>query len=289
MTISPIVLRDEFLSYLKSKGKSKNTLVAYLSDVSQFIAFLSKKGKFSLDEVNTLDILDFKTLLHTERYSEASIARKINSLNTFFKFLIKKGYYTELNPVKRVSLPKVNLQAPRFLTKKEYTNLRLVSSKNAKVSVMIELLLQTGMKISELAELKMEDLDLKKSLIKVGSGKRTRLVPLNNTVKAALVRYLKERPLIKNKYLLLSKNGKPYDVRGIRANINAYLKKAGITDATVNDFRATFIVEQLKSGTPITYIAYIVGHKRISSTERYLKYIEEDLREKQLKQKIGEI
>ena len=132
------------------------------------------------------------------------------------------------------------------------------------------------MRISELANLSMEDVDLERNVlyIKPQKTREGRRIPLNQAAKNSLMDYLKVRPKAKEKTVFLTKTCNPFLVRNIRASINRYFRLAGIRDATVNDLRNTFIVEQLKAGTPLIYVSQLVGHKRITTTEKYLDLLE---------------
>ena len=138
------------------------------------------------------------------------------------------------------------------------------------------------MRIGELARLTIDNIDLKKNLIKIApyQSQPGREVPLNNPAKQALKKYLEVRPKSGTKTLFLTKTGKPFLVRNIRSAVNRYFKIAGIKKARVNDLRHTFIVQQLKSGVPLVTVSKIVGHKRLSTTEKYLQLVEEKAEER---------
>jgi site-specific recombinase XerD len=138
---------------------------------------------------------------------------------------------------------------------------------------IVELLLQTGLRIGELAGIQLQDIALEKSYLKVRAYEShdSRRVPLNKTAKAAIENYVKERPKTKNTTLFITKTGNPFLIRNIRTSVNRYFRIAGITGAKVNDLRHTFILEQLKSGVPLLELSKIAGHKRLSTTEKYLE------------------
>jgi site-specific recombinase XerD len=133
------------------------------------------------------------------------------------------------------------------------------------------------MRIGELANLTLNDIDLNKKTITIHAyeSRDGRQIPLNEASIKAITDYNEVRPKSKNNTLFLTKTGNPFLVRNIRTAIDRYFKLAGIEDAKVNDLRHTFIVHQLKSGTPLTYVSKLVGHKRLSTTEKYLKLIDE--------------
>ncbi|NCS97710.1 MAG: tyrosine-type recombinase/integrase, partial [Candidatus Pacebacteria bacterium] len=118
------------------------------------------------------------------------------------------------------------------------------------------------------------DFDRNVLIIKAQNSREARKVPLNEAGKNALMDYLQVRPRAREKTVFLTKTCRPFLVRNIRTAIDRYFRLAGIKEAKVNDLRHTFIVEQLKAGTPLVYVSQLVGHKRITTTEKYLKLIE---------------
>ena len=138
------------------------------------------------------------------------------------------------------------------------------------------MLLQTGMRIGELSNLHVDDLETKKKqvLIRPYESRSERLVPMSDAAIKAVESYLTVRPKSDDKTLFLTKTGNPFLVRNIRTAVDRYFKIAGIENAKVNDLRHTFIMHQLRAGTPITFVSKLVGHKRLSTTEKYLKLIE---------------
>ncbi|MFZ5438191.1 MAG: tyrosine-type recombinase/integrase [Patescibacteria group bacterium] len=265
----------KFEKSLREKGKANATVIAYSKDIEQLVQFVGDKGKTLVAEVTTDDIDAFKSDLKQKRYTSKSVSRKINSIKSFFRYLIGEGI-VEVNPAGSVSHPKIDQAPPRVLTKLEYRALRDACRGDMRIFAIVELLLQTGMRISELAALSQEDVDLERGilLIRAQNSREERKVPLNKAAKKALIDYLKVRPRAKEKTVFLTKTCRPFLVRNIRTAIDRYFRLAGIKDAKVNDLRHTFIVEQLKASTPLVYVSQLVGHKRITTTEKYLELIE---------------
>lgn len=274
-----ITLQDahqQFVEALKGAAKAHATIIAYSKDIEQLIDFVKReKNKQLASEVTDTDIEDFKELLKKQRYTGKSISRKINSIKAFFRHLQNQGIL-ELNPADVVSHPKYDQAPPRILTKTEYRALRDACRGDARMAAVVEVLLQTGMRISELAALQTQDLDLDHNVITIQpqEARGARRVPLNTAAKQSIMDYLAVRPRAREKTLFLTKTCRPFLVRNIRTALDRYFRLAGIKDAKVNDLRHTFIVEQLKAGTPLVYISQLVGHKRITTTEKYLKLIE---------------
>lgn len=266
----------QYKNYLRSAGKAEATVTAYTKDVEQLINFVGKQGNTQIDEVSTNDIRDFKDLLKKQRYTGKSISRKINSIKSFFRFLVSKGE-VNTNPATDVQHPKYQTTPPRVLSKIEYRALRDACRGDERMYAIIEILLQTGMRISELANLKLEDVDLERNIIDIRAQKTRgeRKLPLNAAAKESLLNYLEVRPRAREKTVFLTKTCRPFLVRNIRTAIDRYFRLAGIKNSKVNDLRHTFIVEQLKAGTPLVYVSQLVGHKRITTTEKYLKLIDE--------------
>lgn len=267
---------DKYEQHLKEDGKANSTIVAYTKDVEQLADYAKDQGKSTVDEINYDDISQFKELLKKRRYTNKSISRKINSIKSFFRFLENEGEVSN-NPADEISHPKIKQQPPRYLSKLEYRALRDACRGDARLFAIVELLLQTGMRISELSNLHTEDVDLERDVIYIRPQKSRegRKVPLNKPAKQALMDYLKVRPKAREKTVFLTKTCRPFLVRNIRSALDRYFKLAGIQDATVNDLRNTFIVEQLRAGTPLVYVSQLVGHKRITTTEKYLQLIED--------------
>jgi len=274
----PILLRDahqQFAANLQRDGKAHATVIAYSKDIEQFIDFLTERSVLEPLAVTAEQIDEFKELLKRQRYTGKSISRKINSIKAFFRFLISKGELVE-SPADIIIHPKYDQSPPRILSKLEYRALRDACRGDVRMSAIVELLLQTGMRISELAALQVTEADLERNnmYIRPQNSRTARRVPLNAAAKNSLQEYLQIRPRAREKTLFLTKTCRPFLVRNIRTAIDRYFRLGGIKDAKVNDLRHTFIVEQLKAGTPLVYISQLVGHKRITTTEKYLKLIE---------------
>ncbi len=269
---------NQFVDSLKEKGKSYSTIIAYAKDIEQFLEFIEKKEINGLDLIKSEDIEEFKNLLLQQRYKEKSVARKVNSIKGFFRFSKEKNYIKD-NPAFFVTQPKFKIAPPRILSKNEYKALRDACRGDLRMLAIVELFLQTGMRISELAILKIEDMNFEKNYIYIQAqnSHQERKVPLNSTAKIIIMNYLQIRPQSREKVLFLTKTCRPFLIRNIRTSIERYFKMAGIYDATVNDLRHTFIVEQLKAGIPLVHVSQLVGHKSIMTTEKYLQFLEKDV------------
>jgi len=273
--ISLSEMREQFTQYLVTAGRAHATVIAYSKDVEQVLQFLAERQKTAADEVLSDDIEEFKELLKKQRYTGKSISRKINSIKSFFRYLISQRVLAE-NPAEVITHPKYDQVPPRVLSKLEYRALRDACRSDVRIYGIVEILLQTGMRISELSSLQVNEVDMDHNviLIEAQNSREARKVPLNTAAKNALTEYMRIRPRAREKTLFLTKTCRPFLVRNIRTAIDRYFRLAGIKDGKVNDLRHTFIIEQLKAGTPLVYVSQLVGHKRITTTEKYLKLID---------------
>lgn len=273
-------LVERFIKHLQSQQKSSFTIIAYKKDLEQFIGFLTSKEIQDIREVKKDQINAFIEKLIADNYTKKSASRKLNSIRTFFRYLKQEGIIDQ-NPSLDVSHPKYIQSPPRIFTKLEYRALRDLAKEDSRTYALVEILLQTGMKIGELANLRIEDIN--DSTIHIRNYGKTpgRDVPLNKAAKKAIDEYLKNRPKSKDNRLFITRTGKPLLIRNIRQIISRCFREIGIKEATVNDLRNTFIAHQLKQGASIEYIARLVGHKRLSSTERFLNFIKEEEQKKE--------
>lgn len=274
MALSLLAASTQFIQHLHETGKANATIIAYSKDIEQLVEFLAAKGVLEVNAVTPEQIEEFKEQLRRNRYSSKSISRKINSFKAFFRFLISSNELTA-NPAEEILHPRVDVVPPRVLSKLEYRALRDAARSDVRLSAIVELLLQTGMRISELANLQVADVDFERNVITIQpqDSRPSRRVPMNAAAKQAITEYLQLRPRSREKTLFLTKTCRPFLVRNIRTAIDRYFRIAGVKDAKVNDLRHTFIVEQLKAGTPLVYVSQLVGHKRITTTEKYQKLI----------------
>ena len=263
-----------FEDKLKSDNKSIYTIIAYTKDIEQFLDFCTDVRKKDLSKVSSEDIEAFIEDRKKKGYTLKSISRKLNSIKTFFRFAIEQKHI-ESNPSSTISHPKLESHVPRILTTQEYRSLRDACRRDQRLYSIVELLIQTGMKIGELCRLELEDIVYKNNIpsklrIKKYESSLEREIPLNEPAATAISDYLEIRPKFEGKNtLFLTKTGNPLLMRNIRFYLDRAFKKAGVKDATVNDLRNTFIAHHLAKGTSILFISQIVGHKRVSTTERY--------------------
>ena len=282
-------VHKEFIEHLKGKKRASATVLAYGKDIEQLVKFLTEELKRAhVHEVKADDLRNFLSKLEKTGYTKKSISRKLNSTKTFFRYLKVQEYITD-DPASLVDHPKFETKPPRILSPIEYRALRDAARDDARIAAIIEVLLQTGIRIGELANLRVDDIFFSEGtkegnlFVRAMENRAERTVPLNKAAEAALRRYLQVRPKTTNKALFITKTGKPLLVRNIRTAIDRYYRKAGITGAKVNDLRHTWVAHHLQSGASIVLISKVAGHKRLSTTERYLALVQIPKGEEKLK------
>jgi len=263
-------LLPRFIESLKTKGRSPATILAYRSDLEQLVDFLIKKEKVTPDQVQSTDLDSFRDTLLADKYTPKTVSRKLNAVKTFFRWMVDQNLITS-DPSSSVAHPKIENVLPKFLNQLEYRALRDVTRSDARIAGIVELILQTGLRISEVASLKLANIKDNEMLIEAYATQPQRTIPLNKPGKDVIDAYLKIRPKSDSPYVFISKNGKPLAVRNIRASIARYMQRAELPTYSVNDLRTTFIVENLKNGVDIVLLSQVSGHKRLSTTERYLE------------------
>ncbi len=270
-------LRDahaKFQDFLKGKNRASATILAYGKDLDQLVSFLEELDKKNVHEVGSADIQAFLSKLQDEGYTPKSLSRKLNSTRTFYRYLKVNEFITD-DPSLLVDHPKYELNPPRVLSPMEYRALRDAASVDPRIYAIIEILLQTGIRIGELANLRVEDINDSTLTIRAYEGHPQREVPLNRRAKDSLKRYMDTRTKTESDYVFVTKTGRPFLVRNIRDAVERYFKKAGIEKVKINDLRHTFVAHHLKQGVSLVFLSKVLGHKRLSSTERYLQYIKE--------------
>ena len=273
-----------FVKNLINQGRSSNTIIAYKGDLSQLIKYLSGEQISSVLEVETSHIEKFKKQLEKDNYTAKTISRKLNSFKSFFKFLEKEAIINS-DPTKEVSHPKLKAGSPRILLALEYRGLRDACRHDSRAMAIVELILQSGLRIGEVANLRLDDVHPDELIIQPYESHLARKVPLNEAVKNALDAYLEARGEAKTDHIFITKTGRPLLIRNIRSTLRRYFKHSGLEDIKVNDLRNTFIAYQLEAGVPLEVISRIVGHKRISTTEKYLQLVKKPASKRTIKLK----
>ncbi len=263
-------LLPKFIKHLEEKNRSPSTILAYRADLEQLVDFLKEKNKVLPSQVYAGDIEAFRDSLLAQKYTPKSVSRKLNAVKTFFRWKVSEKH-AERDVSRDVAHPKIEPSMPKFLSPLEYRALRDIVRDDTRIAAIVELILQTGMRISEVANLKLDNVSKVEIKIEAYATQPERTIPLGKPAKEVFNEYLKIRPKADAPHVFVSKNGKPLAVRNIRAAIDRYFHKAEIPGYSVNDLRTTFIVENLKGDVDLVMLSQVVGHKRLSTTERYLE------------------
>lgn len=266
-------LLPKFVKALEEKGRSPSTILAYRADLEQLIDFLQGKNKVLTGDARPADIEAFRDSLLAQKYTPKSVSRKLNAVKTFYRWLVSEKLVLTDASVD-VAHPKIEPSVPKFLSPIEYRALRDVVRGDDRIAAIVEIILQVGLRISEVADLRLANVSKGKAKIEAYATQPERTIPFNKPAKDALDRYLKLRPKTDSPYVFVSKNGNPLAVRNIRAAIDRYMQRAEVPGYSVNDLRTTFVVENLKAGVDLILLSQVVGHKRLSTTERYLELAE---------------
>lgn len=262
-----------FSSFLGAeKRASPHTVRAYMNDVEEFLLFLKKRYSIPPEKAKPLHIRSY--ILSLKDLKRRTIFRKLSSLRTFFNFLIYEGRM-EINPAESVEMRGRERNLPSFLTVDE--TFRLLDSQEVLESkrdrAILELLYDSGVRVSELVSLKLKDLDLKNGVLLVkGKRGKERLVPIGKKAVTALEEYLKERADVSPESPLFSgKNGKSLSDRTVRRIVRKYSILCGIPKrVTPHTFRHSYATHLLESGADIRGIQELLGHSTIASTQQYL-------------------
>ncbi len=269
----------QFVEFLRSKEKSVSTVLGYGKDIDQLVQFLKKSNLNLLSEAEEQSLKNFIEDLKIKNYTAKSVSRKINSIKTFYRFL-ESSHLISGNPAARLEYPKYENKPPRVLSPLEYRALRDAAREDTRIYAIIELFLQTGLRISEVANLRLEDVKEDTLFIRSLEGRVERMIPLNKPAKLALQNYLNIRPKTEETHVFITKTGRQLLIRNIRNSIDRYFKIAGIKLAKVNDLRHTWIAHHLQNGASLLLVNKIAGHKRLSTTERYLELVKGQKEEK---------
>ncbi|MGC8977476.1 MAG: tyrosine recombinase XerC, partial [Candidatus Ratteibacteria bacterium] len=275
----------KFLEYLENqKNYSKNTTKSYKNDLIQFINFLKEEKIFDFEKVEYDDFVKFIGKLKVSNFKEKTIARKVASIKSFYKFLISRKYIKK-NPSLLIQSPKIPEKLPNFLTYKEILKILEIPYKDKwlylRDKAIIELLYSTGIRVGELANLKINDINFVDELIKVkGKGKKERMVPVGKIALNCLIEYIEKRPNKKEEFVFLNKYGGRLTERSIERIIKKYSLIQGINKkVTPHTFRHTFATHLLDRGADLRFVQELLGHERITTTQIYTHLTIEKLKE----------
>jgi integrase/recombinase XerC len=273
---SPITLEKSlavFLDALSGKNRSAATIRAYQTDLSQLMTFLHATSVLitSPQDVQKVDILDYFSFLAKKDLTGVARARKLSAIREYFRFLEGLGRIDK-SPTAGIETPKREKNTRQFLRSDEYTKMLSLAGANPRDYAILQVFLQTGIRVSELASLRMQDIDfLKPSVTVAGKGKVSREIALEKKGIQALKSYLAVRPESLASRLFLNYKGEPISERGIRKLVVKYTKAAGITKkASCHTLRHTFATYKAEKGVSPFQLQQWLGHANLNTTQIYV-------------------
>jgi len=271
---------DKFINYLKiEKNASGHTVINYAQDLKDFSSFLKDD---TVESVDYLKIRKYLAALRAREYQKKTIARKLSSLRSFFRFLYREGYIKS-NPVATVSTPKLDKKLPVFLDMQSVA--KLIESADARDTwglrdrAIMEMLYSSGMRVSELVGLDMSDVDIIGGVAKVmGKGRKERICPIGTKALGSLRDYMDKRPK-ENEALFLNKSGSRLHDRSVRRIIDKYIMKISFKEKiSPHTFRHSFATHLLERGADLRSVQELLGHKNLSTTQIYTHVTAERLK-----------
>jgi len=271
---------DKFLRYLEiEKNYSSHTLLNYKLDLNDFMAFL---GQASVESVDYLFLRKYLASLKEKQLSSRSMGRHLSALRSFFRFLTREGYIKN-NPTLTISSPKQEKHLPVFMTEEQV--LKLIDTvlpkdeRGLRDKAVLETFYSTGMRISELVGINLEDIDFIGGIIKVrGKGKKERIVPVGDKAVLAIRNYLDKRKK-KSEVLFLNKNGTRITTRGVRNVVFKYIHLAGLSQGiSAHTLRHSFATHLLNRGADLRSVQELLGHANLSTTQIYTHLTTERLK-----------
>lgn len=278
----------DFTEYLREEKKSsENTVLSYTRDLRGFCRFMKESGVLDAAKVNRTNVMAYVYELQKQHKAGATVSRNIASIRSFYQFLQRKGIVTE-NPAADLELPKVEKKVPEILSL-EKVELLLEQpggdeDKEIRDKAMLELLYATGIRVTELISLKVEDINLALEYIHCGSNAKGRIIPIGAQAKLSLRRYMeKVREHMVSKpeedVLFVNCNGKPMTRQGFWKIIKSYAKKAGIEEEiTPHMLRHSFAAHLIENGADLRSVQEMLGHSDISTTQIYTKLTNQKLK-----------
>ena len=283
----------QFLDFLAvEQGYSENTIAAYRNDLSQFTRFLAGMDLpiTSCAEVAKDDIVNYILHLKEREYTSSTVARKVAAIKSFFHFLLAEGIIED-DPTATLDSPKVKKRLPKALSHDLVSRLlteagKYSTPKGQRDKALLELLYATGMRVSELVLLDIDDVNLASANVRCfGKGAKERIIPIYDQAVHSLKEYLqKGRPRLtkdtKEKALFLNHRGKRLTRQGLWLIIKRYADKIGIgSEVTPHTLRHSFATHMLSGGAGLREVQRLLGHANISTTQIYTHVNSEQLRE----------
>ena len=277
---------SEYLEFIEvEKGLSSNTVDAYRNDLTSFFDFCQMRGVSSINEIDRVDLNSFILKLREDKYTPSSVMRKVASLRGFFKWFCANEYGKK-NPAQTLEQPKLPKRLPKVMTVEELNKI-INSDLTVLESIIVELLYGCGLRVSELVNLKLNNIDVKQKYIQCyGKGSKERIVPFGNKAKNAINKYLKQREIIvlehklgtNLKTLLLKDNGNKVS----RQDVYNFIRKQGEKihkTISPHTLRHSFATHLLENGADLRVVQELLGHSDVATTQLYTHITKKRLKE----------
>lgn len=272
---------EEYIRYLRiERGLADNTIESYNRDLKQYLDHLAKEAIDDWHQVDRYTILSFLQHLKELKKSSATVIRMVSSLRRFHQYL-KQEQRSSVDPMLHIDTPKKAQTLPKVLSMTEVE--KMIETPNVdevlglRDRAILEVMYATGLRVSELTELKMDDLHLSLGLIQtIGKGDKERIIPIGDLAIKWIENYLKysriklEKPDKRSPYLFLNHHGRKLTRQGIWKNLKALVEKAGIEkEVTPHTLRHSFATHLLENGADLRVVQELLGHSDISTTQIY--------------------
>ncbi len=271
---------NDFISYISKKNYSINTYTSYINDLYYFYIFIKK----DLTKVTFEDVKDYLEHLNLKKEKPSSVRRKISSLKSFYKFLYKNNYIDKKDyPLTKVAYPKMEKKLPKFIYYNDLLEIINESTKDkdgVRDRLIIEMLYATGVRVSELINIKINDIDFNnRRIIVLGKGNKERIVYYGEYAEEVLKEYMKTHERKNHNYLFVNSKGGQLTDRGVRYIIDNIMSKLSVkTHVTPHVLRHTFATDMLNNGCDIKVVQELLGHSSLKATEIYTHVTNEHLK-----------
>lgn len=280
---------EDFKKYIEcQRGYSINTITNYENDIKEFLEFLKKENIDNIKNVNYSLVRFYLMDLYNKKFSRNSVSRKLSSLRSFFKYLHKENI-VEANPFSLVSSPKKEKKLPKFLYNDDMEKIFNVPNLNSPLGqrdmLILEILYDTGIRVSELVNIKLNNIDFDNKSIRIlGKGNKERIVLYGSYAEDILEEYMENgrKRILKEKnsdYLILNAKGENITSRGVRLILDNIIRKACLkVHISPHTLRHTFATHLLENGADLLTVKELLGHSSLSSTGIYTHVTNERLR-----------
>jgi integrase/recombinase XerD len=275
-------LISRFLLHMRDeRNMSANTTAAYRTDLEQFAQFLAERGISAVEQIDDSVLMDFLLTLRERNYANSTVARRLAAAKSFFAYLLEIGAIPS-DPTRDLDSPRVDRFPPRAISQQQVDALlemplRSRSPEGMRDRAMLELLYATGLRVSELVALNLDDVDLVQGTVRCrGRNGRERVLPLNPSAVTAIEEYLDnarsalDRAVSDNGYpLFLNHRGQRLTRQGFWLILKGYAEKVGLSELTPHMLRHSFATHQLHSGVDLRELQERLGHASLSTTQIY--------------------